>query len=79
MIKKVAIGFVLCSICFALGGWFIYRAVIHRADQGYVRDGRGGVYRLYRMQSFGMGGDLMAVYRPDSNPKGVGDNLPELP
>ena len=70
---------VLAGLCFAVGGWFIYQAVIHRADQGYVRDGRGNEYKLYRMQTFGMGGDLMAVYRPQSDPKGVGDNMPEMP
>lgn len=57
----------LSAICFALGGWFIYQAVIQRADQGYVRDDKGRVYQLYRMQRFGMGSDFMAVYKSQQN------------
>lgn len=59
---------VFAGICFALGGYFIYASVTHRADQGIVRDASGTVWKLYRMQKFGMGEDRFPVYKNQNSP-----------
>ena len=37
-------------------------ASINRADQGWVKASDGTVWKLKRMQTFGMTGEYMAVY-----------------
>ena len=50
-------------IVIVLSSFFIFKAITHRANQGIVQDQNGVEWKLYRLQSFGMAGDYMAVYR----------------
>lgn len=50
-----------CALFF--GGWLAcLKAVEHRADQGYV-EAEGKIYRMVRMQTLGIGEEMVAVYR----------------
>ena len=54
---------VALAVAVMLAGVLAYQGRKVRADQGYVRDEAGTVWRLVRMQTLGLDQDYVAVYR----------------
>ena len=52
--------------CILLASCYVVEGLRYRKDHGYVSDERGNEWQMKRMQTFGIAGEWIAVYRPTS-------------
>lgn len=57
------IGKLIVPASIVITAGLLYLAVVHKADQGYVRATNGTEWELTRMQTLGLEGEYVAVYR----------------
>jgi len=50
------------ALAFSVGFWSCWTCIRYKADQGFVSSADGNEWRMTRMQTLGLGDELVAVY-----------------